>query len=266
MKIRKFCAALLLCGAVLTASAAAAGPVHINGTDMTAQVMPRVHANTTYVSLRAVAQALLPDAKISWGGGQARVESGGLALTARPGADYITVNGEKRAVPLGVKAAGGRVLAPVRALAQAMGAQVCWNQATGVVRVTGGGGEQADGRADALYWLSRIVSAESRGEPLEGQIAVANVVLNRVRSEGFPDSVYAVIFDERWGGQFTPVRNGTIHQEPAAQSVTAARMALDGADAAGESLYFLAPDKAENVWVMENRTFVKIIGSHWFYK
>ena len=114
--------------------------------------------------------------------------------------------------------------------------------------------------------LSRIISAESRGEPLEGQIAVGNVVLNRVASADFPDTIYGVIFDDRWGGQFTPVRNGTIYQEPSARSVEAARLCLSGANTAGESLYFLAPALATNHWVMENRTHVVTIGSHWFYK
>ena len=105
---------------------------------------------------------------------------------------------------------------PVRVLAEALGATVDWNPATGVVSVNGGGSAttQPDyNREDKLYWLSRIISAESRGEPLEGQIAVGNVVLNRVDSPDFPDTIYGVIFDDRWGGQFTPVRNGTIYQE-----------------------------------------------------
>ena len=64
--------------------------------------------------------------------------------------------------------------------------------------------------ADVVYWLSRIISAESRGEPLIGQIAVGNVVLNRVRSSAFPNTVWGVIFDRKWGVQFSPVSNGTI--------------------------------------------------------
>ena len=52
---------------------------------------------------------------------------------------------------------------------------------------------------DDVYWLSRIISAESRGEPLEGQIAVGNVVLNRVRSSAYPNTIYGVIFDRKHG-------------------------------------------------------------------
>ena len=120
--------------------------------------------------------------------------------------------------------------------------------------------------ADALYWLSRIISAESRGEPLEGQIAVGNVVLNRVDSPDFPDTIYGVIFDDRWGGQFTPVRNGTIYQEPTEQSIQAAKLCLEGVNVAKDSLYFLAPALTNNHWIMENRTHVMTIGAHWFYR
>ena len=95
---------------------------------------------------------------------------------------------------------------------------------------------------------------------------MGNVVLNRVASPDFPNTIYGVIFDDRWGGQFTPVRNGTIYHEPAAQSVEAARLCLSGVNVAGESLYFLAPALATSHWVMENRTHVVTIGSHWFYR
>ena len=121
-------------------------------------------------------------------------------------------------------------------------------------------------KEDELYWLSRIISAESRGEPLLGKIAVGNVVLNRAEHKDFPATIYGVIFDDRWGGQFEPVSNGTVYQTPTEESVLAARLVLDGADVAGESLYFLAPILTNNHWIIENKTFVMRIGAHWFYR
>lgn len=118
---------------------------------------------------------------------------------------------------------------------------------------------------DAVYWLSRIISAESKGESLEGQIAVGNVVLNRVKSPEFPNTIYGVIFDDRWGGQFEPVRNGTIYLEPTAQSVQAAKQCLSGVNNIGNCLYFLAPDLAQNFWIPQNREYVTTIGCHDFY-
>lgn len=267
--MRKFLASMLVCGGILLGSASAAGPLVVNGTQMGAEAATQLHRNTTYVSLRAVGQQLRSDAAITWENGQAVVRTGDLELTARPGAKYIEVNGRTLHVPYGVWAVAGRVLVPVRVLAQAMGAQVDWNSATGQVTVTGGGaveGGDTAYEADDLYWLSRIVSAESRGEPLEGQIAVANVVLNRVKSSQFPNTIYDVIFDQKWGVQFTPVSNGTIYHAPTDQSVRAAKLALEGTNVVGDSLYFLAPALSTNSWVMENRELVTVIGNHWFYR
>ncbi len=117
-----------------------------------------------------------------------------------------------------------------------------------------------------LYWMSRIISAESRGEPLLGKLAVGTVVLNRVASGEFPDTVREVIFDRKWGVQFTPVANGTVYDEPTQESVLAAKLVLDGARVAGDSLYFIAPELTDNHWTMENRTYVTTIGCHWFYE
>ena len=122
-----------------------------------------------------------------------------------------------------------------------------------------------DYTSDELYWLSRIISAESRGEPLEGKIAVGNVVLNRVKSSEFPDTIKEVIFDDRWGGQFEPVRNGTIYQTPTDESILAAKLCLNGANVIGDSLYFLAPALAQNFWIVENREYIATIGCHDFY-
>ena len=243
------------------------GIVSVNGQATTRKVRTADDGDTL-LPIRAVAEALRPDAVVAWETDRAAIRADGLEVTARPGDTYIRSNGRTLAVPHGVHLSAGRTLVPVRVLAEAMGASVHWNSATGAVSVVGGASAdttETEG-GDDLYWLSRIISAESRGEPLEGQIAVGNVVLNRVASADFPDTIYGVIFDDRWGGQFTPVRNGTIYQEPSARSVEAARLCLSGVNTAGESLYFLAPALATNHWVMENRTHVVTIGSHWFYK
>jgi len=162
-------------------------------------------------------------------------------------------------------------MVPLRPLASAMGASVTWDTTAVTASLTSGTGVPSTdllGPAysqEDLYWLSRIISAESRGEPFKGKLAVGTVVLNRVASSEFPNTVYDVIFDSRWGGQFTPVRNGTIYNEPTAESVQAAQLCLQGAREAGNSLYFLNPDLAANHWAMKNRPYVATIGSHWFY-
>ena len=120
-------------------------------------------------------------------------------------------------------------------------------------------------REDEVYWLSKIISAESRGESLEGKIAVGNVVLNRVRSAQFPNTIYGVIFDKKFGVQFTPVANGTIYQEPTAESIIAAKICLEGYSLSNDILYFLNPKYSTASWVQSNRPFAFTIGNHSFY-
>ncbi|MBQ8689848.1 MAG: cell wall hydrolase [Clostridia bacterium] len=119
--------------------------------------------------------------------------------------------------------------------------------------------------ADAVYWLSRIISAESRGEPLIGQIAVGNVVLNRVRSSAFPNTIWGVIFDRKYGVQFSPVANGTIYQAPTASAVLAAKICLDGFSVSPDALYFLRPSASESSWIVKNREYLFTIRNHYFF-
>ncbi len=254
--------AALTLGALLLATHAQAAVLTLDGAPLDVGAAP-VYDNTTYVSLRAVSQALCPEVSVSWEEDRAVVRSADVTLTAQPGDAVLLHNGET--VPLNgtVLLEKGRTLVPIRPLAALLGAEVSWSAATGVVSLhTQAGQSWSD---DDLYWLSRIISAESQGECWDGKIAVGNVVLNRVASPDFPDTIYSVIFDPRWGGQFEPVRNGTIYNEPTPESVRAARACLEGANTVGESLYFLAPALTDNHWTMDSRTYVTTIGSHWFY-
>ena len=248
-------------------AAAAANVLSVGGENLWNQASARlVEGGTTYVSLRTVAELLAPAAKVSWENGTAWVRGNGLTLSARPGDVWLTVNDRALYVPHGVLLENGRTLVPIRVLAEALGGFVDWSREKGITLTVGTGRATPPAfTADDLYWMSRIISAESRGEPLAGKLAVGTVVLNRVASSEFPDSIYDVIFDRKWGVQFEPVANGTIYNEPTQESVLAAKLVLEGAREAGDSLYFLAPDLANNHWIMENREFVVTIGCHWFY-
>jgi N-acetylmuramoyl-L-alanine amidase len=117
-----------------------------------------------------------------------------------------------------------------------------------------------------VYWLARIISAEARGESLKGKMAVGNVVLNRVASAEFPNTVRSVVFDTKNAVQFEPTANGTIYLEPTAQSVLAARLALSGANAVDDCLYFFSPALSQGTWIRENRSYYTTIGCHRFYR
>ncbi len=101
---------------------------------------------------------------------------------------------------------------------------------------------------------------------MEGKIAVGNTVLNRVKSDDYPDTIWGVIFDRKWGTQYTPVSNGTIWNDPSADSREAARRCLEGENPVADCLFFLNPDIAVSFWIVENREFYCTIGEHDFYR
>ena len=94
---------------------------------------------------------------------------------------------------------------------------------------------------------------------------MGNVVLNRVSSQDFPDSIPGVIFDDENGVQFEPVANGTVTNEPTELSLEAARRALSGENTVGDALYFFAPALSQGSWIDSSRTFRQTICCHRFY-
>lgn len=108
--------------------------------------------------------------------------------------------------------------------------------------------------------LARLVYAEARGEPYKGQVAVAAVVLNRVRSSEFPNTIAGVIYQKN---AFSCVSDGQINLAPNAESKRAAQDALGGWDPSGGSLYYYNPNTASDSWIF-SRTTVTVIGNHRF--
>ena len=257
-------AAALLAASVITLPAAAAG-IEINGSPLP-QRDGWVEDGVSYVTLAALSQTA--DYSLTWDGSAALLAGRGTELAAQPGSCYIEVNGRALYLPQGVKLREGRTALPLRLLEEALGGQVTWDgvTSTACLDLTQAWGRRADYDQEDLYWLSRIISAESRGEPLLGQIAVGNVVLNRVKSDLCPNTVKEVIFEVSNGAvQFEPVSNGSIYREPAASSVLAAKLCLEGASVVGESLYFYAPSLSAGSWISSTRTYYTTIGSHRFY-
>lgn len=254
-------AGLLAFGITVPAAAAARTvPVQVDGKRLIAESY--LEDGVTHVPLQALMDAF-GGWKVSWDGEkqEAVAVSDDHFMTANPTQDIITV--DKHTYSGNVYIKNGRTYVPLRLTVLACGGGVMWDKAMGGAAVTS---TNAAYDAEELYWLSRIISAESRGETLEGQIAVGNVVLNRVASDKFPDSVREVVFDRKDGVQFEPVSNGTIHHEPTEQSVTAAKRALDGEKPVGDCLYFYASALSEGKWINANRTYVKTIGCHRFFR
>lgn len=109
--------------------------------------------------------------------------------------------------------------------------------------------------------LARLVYAEARGEPPEGQIAVAAVVLNRVRSRTFPDTVWDVIHEP---GQFTPMELGLLPKTASGSCEEAVVRALLGEDPTGGALYFYNPSTSQAMDYWATKPVIKRIGNHNF--
>ena len=259
--------ALLLLTSLLPPARADREAVQIHTPDgpLVSDVAPFVDDGTAYVPLAAFARTM-GEHTVDWDGSTARLVSDDVTLTASPGQQWVEANGRVLYVPGEVRLVAGRTMVPIRTLAQVYGAQVSWNADTQTVTVTEGTQPLEHGDSyydpDTLYWLSRVISAESRGEVLTGQIAVGNVVLNRLESDIFPDTLYGVIFQK---DQFEPVENGTIYNDPYYLSVIAAKLCLEGAQVIGDCMYFFAPDLSPGTWIVNNRTYYATIGCHRFY-
>lgn len=120
--------------------------------------------------------------------------------------------------------------------------------------------EAARWKADNLNLLAQLVCGEARGEPYEGKVAVAAVMLNRVDDKRFPDTLAGVIYQPL---AFESVANGEIYRGTTQECFRAARDALNGWDPSYGSVFFFAPDKTRNRYIW-SRPQVRTIGKHIF--
>ena len=111
-----------------------------------------------------------------------------------------------------------------------------------------------------LNLLAHLIYAEARGEPYTGQVAVGAVVLNRVKSSSFPNSVAGVIYQS---GAFSVVSDGQINYSPNTTAVNAARDALNGWDPSNGALYYFNPNTATSSWIWSRKITLKL-GHHYF--
>jgi N-acetylmuramoyl-L-alanine amidase len=243
--------------------------VNIDGSAFTGEI--DVRDNTTFVGIRKFSTAMYWNANVSYNSytKTLTVKTDKLTLVAVNGKNYIEANGRYLYTESPIYLKGGRMYAPVLLLARAFGATIRWNNNTSSFNITrGSGGILSAGafyRDDEVYWLSKIISAEARGEIMQGKIAVGNVILNRVKSSAFPNTIYSVIFDRKNGVQFSPVANGSIYAAATEESVIAAKICLEGYSLSDGILYFVNPRVAPNSWASRNRPFFAQIGNHAFY-
>ena len=117
---------------------------------------------------------------------------------------------------------------------------------------------------ELLYWLPQIINAEAKGQPMAGMIGVGNVVMNRIASDKFPNSVTSVLYERDYAIQFEPVQNGSIKAQPDERAYIAAYLCLEGYNTVGESLFFVNPAYGSG-WFDRDLQLVKVFGDHNFY-
>lgn len=190
-----------------------------------------------------------------------------LTFSAVSGNCYVVANGRCLYVESGVQSIEGKVAVPVRTLAKVFNLDVGYDHTTRHVLLTRQEGEGAyilAGEsyydADILYWLSHIIYAESGNQSMSGKIAVGNVVMNRLASPMFPNTIKGVLFQKN---QFSPAMSGSIYRDPNAGSVVAAKLVMDGAVVLENALFFNRAGM--NTFASRNRTYVATIGAHAFY-
>lgn len=264
--------ALLLCTGWAGATSQTTRPIeiYVNGQRVFTDTAPVLINGRTYVPIRAISEAMgINNIKWNSENSTATVTGSTFQMQMSVGKQHVSSNGRYFYAEDGVILMQNRVMVPIRVFANATGASVEWNaQYRRVyIRPSDKPVRTADQSyiPDELYWLSRIINAESSGESLAGKIGVGNVILNRVASPEYPNTVRGVIFDTNYGVQFEPTRNGTIYNAPSEEAVIAAKICLEGYDTIGDSLYFLNESTAKNMWIVNNRPYYTTIGNHSFY-
>lgn len=239
----------------------------INGQPAPVEINREMQKGTTYVSLAVMARQLAPNAQINWDGSAVTVVTDRLSLTAKVGELYVEANGRYLYVPELVQInQANQVIVPLRVVAKAFDAAVGYDAATGLTTVTAGSGGILSGEqfynAGDLFWLSRVIHRESGNQPMEGRMAVGNVVLNRVADPVFPNTVEGVLAQKN---QFSTYKSGVLAAtEPSAKSIIAAKLVMDGGEVEETkgALYF---DSGATSWAARNKQHIATIGGHKFY-
>ncbi len=234
---------VLCCGSALADETEDAGytetPVYVDGM---LSCRGYVMGGETYVSLESVCGVLGYDTETDYNTDTniLTIAVAGIEITVGDGDEYLCANGRFLYLPDGYSVINGSAVFPVDVVAKIFNLSLSISGDNGDIEfgtaneaILMSGDEFYD--SDDLYWMSRIITWESGNQPVRGQIAVGNVVLNRVASERFPDSIKDVIFQP---GQFSPAMNGVIYGEPYEISVVCAKLVLEGYNTVGDCLFF----------------------------
>lgn len=267
----------------------AARGITINGKQVTSMPLQNVNG-MPYCAVKFFFENTLASANVYWADKGSNVKGTtaygeSLTLFAQPGSQYMQVNGQSIYVPYGIKMYDGYTMAPIEQLAAVFQGSVCsydwgtnlygvttgaylatasyqYQQPSTTVQTTNTTYYQPAGYYDpqTLDLISRIINSEAGGMSLEGKVSVGNVIMNRVNSYEFPNTVYGVIYQPN---QFTVVNTSRFYATPSDQSVTAAKMVLDGVNYVPGAVFYNV--SGLNSWASRNRPYLMTFAGHDFY-
>ena len=246
-------------------------PVYIDGL-----LSARAYVSGQAVFLPPEAVCAAARLSMSWSedNGTLTLSVPGAVLTGHKGDGYFEADGRYIYAPDGWLVKGDVLYLPSDAVERLFGVKINVSEkrdrlelSTDKLAVISGGASYYELNYDAelLYWLPQIINAEAKFEPLAGQIGVGNVVMNRLSSPDFPDTIFEVIYDTEHSVQFEPISTGGIFQEPTEQATIAAYLCLEGYSTVGGSLYFVNPEFGSG-WFDSSLELVETVGHHNFYK
>lgn len=216
---------------------------------------PFIKEGTTMVPLRFIAEAL--GVSVSWDADSSTVsvlkEETLINLTINQ--NDALVNDQPKRLTQAPVILNNRTYVPLRFISEKLKKDVEWEPHQRMIFIS-------KNKLDSdIYWLAKLVEAEASGEPYEGKVAVAAVVLNRTQSVFFPKTIKSVIFET---SQFSPVDNKRIFRmKPNDETIRAVEDAIAGGDPTMGALYFFNPNKTNNRF-LHSRKVVLTIGNHRF--
>jgi N-acetylmuramoyl-L-alanine amidase len=230
-------------------------------------VSAKLIENEVYVPVVHFSEAMA-DCTVSFDMKTLNITADGLTFEAVIGAQYFTANGRYFFQKQGIEQdEDGQIRLPLSIMAKIFGCEYYFDVDSKSAYLKSSGEFLEDGESyydkEDLYWLSRIINAESRGEPFIGQIAGGTVVMNRTVDSKFPDTVHGVVFD---GAQFSPAVSGSVNMEPSEQCVIVAKIVLEGYRLNDNILFFYAMAKDSVLRDgFEDTDTEMVIGNHYFY-
>lgn len=240
-----------------------------NGFPLELDNYARLCGGMTCVPVRDFFEAM--GCMVEWDGENSKIfisRSDGLQMELEPDSRLAKANGRCWYMADICQCSGGVTMIPLRDAAKALGGEVVWEQTSKTAYIIGDGlleSGETFYNAEDLLWIARIVRHEAGNQPLDGKVAVANVIINRMNSANFPNTAEEVIFDTRSGVQFVKRSSKSILIEPDAQCYLAAKLALEGYETAPDCLFFASNSVAKRCWAGRNRQVFGVIGGHTFY-